>query len=89
MKEFIEYITRHLMSDPDKINVTEVNGEFTQIYELRVGDKDLGRVIGRQGHIAKSIRTLLSAVAAKSGKRALLEILDNEKTKERISTSRN
>jgi uncharacterized protein len=83
MKEFIEYITRHLVTNPDKISITEVDGEFTKIFQLRVGDGELGKVIGRQGHIAKSMRILLAAMGAKTGKRALLEILDDGKGKDR------
>lgn len=76
MKEFIEYIARHLVDHPDSVNVTEVEGEKTTVYELRVYADDLGKVIGRKGQTAKAIRTLISAVSAKKGKRALLEILE-------------
>lgn len=76
MKEFIEYIVGALVDQPDKINVAEVEGTRTTVYELRVGDGDLGKVIGRGGQTAQAIRTLLAAVAARQGKRAMLEILD-------------
>lgn len=76
MKEFIENIARHLVDHPDSVNVTEVEGEKTTVYELRVYADDLGKVIGRKGQTAKAIRTLISAVSAKKGKRALLEILE-------------
>ena len=76
MKEFIEYIAKHLVDNPDSVKVTEIEGEKTTVYELRVFADDLGKVIGRKGQTAKAIRTLISAVSAKQGKRALLEILE-------------
>ena len=76
MKEFVEYIAKHLVDKPDEVQVTEVDGERVTVYELRVGDGDLGKVIGRKGQTAKSIRTLLSAISAKRGKRSVLEILE-------------
>jgi len=76
MKEFVEYIAKHLVDKPDEVAVTEVEGERTTVFELRVGDGDLGKVIGKRGQTAKSIRTLLGAASAKLGKRAVLEILE-------------
>jgi uncharacterized protein len=76
MKEFVEYIAKNLVDHPEAVVVTEVDGEKTVVYELRVGDGDLGKVIGRKGQTAKSIRTLLTAASAKRGKRAVLEILE-------------
>ncbi len=76
MKDFIETIARALVDHPDSVNVTEVEGEKTTVYELRVFQDDLGKVIGRKGQTAKAIRTLIAAISAKKGKRALLEILE-------------
>jgi predicted RNA-binding protein YlqC (UPF0109 family) len=76
VKEFIENIARALVDHPDNVDVTEVEGEKTTVYELRVAQEDLGKVIGRKGQTAKAIRTLIAAVSAKKGKRALLEILE-------------
>ena len=76
MKEFVEFIAKHLVDKPEEVQVTEVEGERVTVYELRVGDGDLGKVIGKRGQTAKDIRTLLSAAAAKMGKRAVLEILE-------------
>ena len=76
MKDFIEYVVSALVDNPDRISVAEGEGTRTTVYELRVGDGDLGKVIGRGGQTAKAIRTLLAAVAARQGKRAMLEILD-------------
>lgn len=76
MKDFIEFIAKQLVDNPDSVKVTEVEGERTTVYELRVFTDDLGKVIGRKGQTAKAIRTLIAAVSAKQGKRALLEILE-------------
>ncbi|MDD3731019.1 MAG: KH domain-containing protein [candidate division Zixibacteria bacterium] len=76
MKEFIEFIVKALVDNPDEVNVNEVEGSRTTVYELRVGQGDLGKVIGKQGQTAKSIRTLLAAISARKGKRAVLEILE-------------
>ena len=76
MKEFIELIVKNLVDNPDEVKVTEINGERTVVYELRVGDGELGKVIGKHGQTAKSIRTLVAAASAKNGKRSVLEILE-------------
>ncbi|MEO0070646.1 MAG: KH domain-containing protein [candidate division WOR-3 bacterium] len=76
MKELIEYIAKALVDHPDQVQVKEVAGEKTLIYELRVGQGDLGKVIGKEGRTAKSIRAIISAAAMKQGKRAQLEILE-------------
>ena len=76
LKTFVETIARALVDAPDYVNVQEVTGERTTVFELRVGEGDLGKVIGKSGQTARAIRTLLSAVAAKQGKRAVLEIIE-------------
>lgn len=76
MKEFIELIVKYLVDNPDQVDIQEVVGTRTTVYELRVAQPDLGKVIGKQGQTAKSIRTLLAAAAARQGKRAVLEILE-------------
>lgn len=76
MKDYIENIVRALVDRPDDVEVTEVEGSRTTVYELRVGQGDLGKVIGKSGQTAKSIRVLLAAAAARKGKRAVLEILE-------------
>ncbi|MGH7453342.1 MAG: KH domain-containing protein [bacterium] len=76
MKEFLEFIIKHLVDKPNEVQVNEVDGERTVVYELRVGQGDMGKVIGKHGKTAKSIRTLLAAASAKAGKRAVLEILE-------------
>ncbi|MCK4657202.1 MAG: KH domain-containing protein [candidate division Zixibacteria bacterium] len=76
MKEFIENIVRALVDNPDEVRLTEVLGSKTAVYELRVGPGDLGKVIGKKGQTAKAIRTIIAAISAKEGKRAVLEILE-------------
>jgi hypothetical protein len=76
MKELIMRIAQSLVDNPDKVEVTEVNGEQTSVIGLRVSKEDLGKVIGKQGRTAQSIRTILSATGAKLRKRAVLEILE-------------
>jgi len=77
MKDFIDYIVRALVDNPDQVDVREIEGSRTTVYELRVAQPDLGKVIGRSGNTARSIRTLLSAISARQGKRAVLEILED------------
>lgn len=76
MKELVEFIAKALVDEPDQVRVTEVEGERITVIELRVAPGDLGKVIGKQGRTARSIRTLLNAAAAKLRKRAALEILE-------------
>lgn len=75
-RELVEYIVRSLVDNPDAVGVNVVEGEKSTILELRVSPDDIGKVIGKQGRIAKALRTILSATATKSGKHASLEILD-------------
>ncbi len=76
LKELIEYLTQALVDRPDEVEVAEVAGEKTTVYELKVGDGDLGKVIGKHGRTIRAIRTVLSAAATKQNKRAVLEILE-------------
>ena len=77
MKEFLEFIVKQLVDKPDDVRVTEVKGERVTVYELHVGEGDMGKVIGKRGKTAIAIRTLLSAAsAAEKGNRSILEILE-------------
>ena len=75
MKELLEYIVRSLVDDPAQVSVKESRSGNTVIFELRVGPNDMGQVIGRNGHVANAIRSLLRVAAAKEGKRVQLDIL--------------
>lgn len=81
MKEYIEYLIKHLVEKPEEIHIHEIVGNSTVLLELHVGDGDMGKVIGKRGQTARSLRTLLTASTAKQGKRYFLEILDNRKEK--------
>jgi predicted RNA-binding protein YlqC (UPF0109 family) len=76
MKDLIEYIVKALVDNPDKVDVKEIAGEKSIIFELRVGEGDLGKVIGKEGRTAKAIRTIITAAAMKQGKRTVLEIIE-------------
>jgi len=76
MKDLLLYIAKNLVDDPDSVTVTEIEGENETVLELRVAEGDMGKVIGRQGRIAKEIRTLVKSVAMKNGKRVSVEIVD-------------
>jgi uncharacterized protein len=75
-KDLVEYIAKSLVDDPSGVVVNMIEGEKSTILELKVSESDIGKVIGKQGRIARAIRTLLSASATKTGKRVVLEILD-------------
>ncbi len=75
-KELVEFMVKSLVDKPEEVTVNVVEGEKSKVLELHVADEDIGKVIGKQGRIAKAIRTILSASATKGGKRAVLEILD-------------
>ena len=76
MKALIEHIAKSLVDKPEDVSVRETEGEKTTIIELRVSPEDLGKVIGKQGRTARSMRTILNAAGTKLGKRCLLEILE-------------
>jgi uncharacterized protein len=76
MKDLIEAIAKALVDHPDQVQVRAVEGEQVTVLELRVHPEDLGKVIGRQGRTAKSMRTILGAAGMKLRKRITLEILD-------------
>lgn len=79
MRDFIEFIAKHLVDDPDQVHVTEEETDKGLQLKLTVNENDIGRVVGKEGRTAKSIRTLLNAAAARQGKRANLEIMDGSK----------
>jgi predicted RNA-binding protein YlqC (UPF0109 family) len=76
MKELLELIAKALVDQPGDVMVTEIEGEQTTVLELRVAQEDLGKVIGKQGRTARSIRTILAAAGMKLRKRVVLEILE-------------
>lgn len=75
MRELVEYMARSLVDNPDQVDVTQVEGERSLILELRVAPEDMGKIIGKQGRIAKAIRTVVNAAAVKENKRVMVEII--------------
>ncbi len=76
MKELLIYIAQSLVDQPDQVTVTERESGGETVYELHVAPGDMGKVIGRQGKIAREIRALMRAVAQKQGKRINVDIVD-------------
>ncbi len=75
MGELVEYIAKSLVDNPEKVDVNEIEGSKSVIIELRVADEDMGKIIGKQGRIAKAIRTVVKASAIKQNKRVVVEII--------------
>ncbi len=75
MKEVLEIIAKALVDNPEEVSVSEVDGEQSIILELKVAQSDMGKVIGKQGRIAKAIRTVVKAAASRENKRVVVEIL--------------
>ena len=76
MKQLLELIARSLVDHPDDVDVTEVDDDQTTVLELKVAADDLGKVIGKQGRTARSIRTILSSAGTKLNKRIVFEIIE-------------
>ena len=78
MKELVQYLAKSLVNKPDDVEVKETEGDAASVLELRVAKEDLGRIIGKQGRTAKSIRTILNAAASRSNRRVVLEIVEEK-----------
>jgi len=76
LKELIELIIKGIVDNPDKVEINEIIGENTSIFEVRVDSNDIGKVIGRQGRNIKSIKTVVNAAAQKDDKRVAIEIIE-------------
>ena len=76
MKQLLTYLIQNLVDHPDKVSVTERENAGGTVYEVRVADGDMGKVIGRQGRIIKEVRVLMKAVAQRKGKKVTVEVLD-------------
>jgi len=75
LKELVEIIAKSLVDYPDQVDVKETEGETTIIIELSVASEDMGKVIGKQGRIAKAIRTVVKSAAVKTDKKVIVEII--------------
>ena len=78
MKELVQYLAKSLVSNPDAVEVTETQYNGASVLELKVAKEDLGRIIGKQGRTAKSIRALLNAAASRSNRKVVLEIVEEK-----------
>ena len=76
MKELLLYMAKNLVDEPEAVTVTEVSNEEGKVLELHVAPSDMGKVIGRQGRIAKEIRTIVKTVAQRTGEKVTVEIVD-------------
>ena len=76
MKELLLYMAKNLVDEPEAVTITEVSDEEGKVLELRVAPGDMGKVIGRQGRIAKEIRTIVKTVAQRTGEKVTVEIVD-------------
>ena len=76
MKELLTYVARNLVDNPDQVAVNQYESDGETVLELRVAPEDMGKVIGRQGRIAKEIRTLIRSVAQRTGQRVSVDIID-------------
>ena len=75
MKQLLEHIAKALVDEPEKVDVQQVESDRLIILELRVAESDMGKVIGKQGRIAKAIRTVVNAAAVKENKKVVVEIV--------------
>jgi hypothetical protein len=78
MKELIEYMAKSLVSNPDAVTINESSADGASLFELKVAKEDLGRIIGKQGRTAKSLRTLLNAAASMANRKVVLEIVEEK-----------
>lgn len=78
MKELVQYLARSIVDQPDEVEVTETQNDDASVFELKVAKEDLGRIIGKQGRTAKSLRTILTAAAARVDRKVVLEIVDEQ-----------
>ena len=76
MKESLEAIITSLVNEPSEVSINQVDGERSIVFEVKVAQSDMGKVIGREGRIAKAIRTIMKALAAKEGKKVTIEFID-------------
>jgi len=76
MKDLIEFMAKALVDEPSSVEVVEIVGDKVNVYELKVGKQDIGKVIGKKGKTVGAMRTILKAASTKQGKRAELEIVE-------------
>jgi len=77
MKELLQFVVQQLVNNPNAVEIRETQGDTASILELRVAKADLGRVIGKQGRMAKSLRVVLNTAGARTNRKVILEIIEN------------
>ena len=75
MRELVEYLTQSLVSDPEAVSVEEVESGRVTVYEVTVGEDDVGKIIGRQGKVIRAIRTVVKAAATRAGTRVDVDVV--------------
>ncbi|NBO24352.1 MAG: KH domain-containing protein [Chlamydiae bacterium] len=80
MKEFIAYIVKNLVDQPDQVQVNVFEGQTSTIIEIQVADQDIAKLVGKQGRIIKSLRTIVMTVGARFGRKVKVELLQNKVT---------
>ncbi|MBI2359617.1 MAG: KH domain-containing protein [Deltaproteobacteria bacterium] len=78
MKELVQFLAKSLVTNPDAVEVKETQGDTASVLELKVAKEDLGRIIGKQGRTARSIRTILNAAASRANRKVVLEIVEEK-----------
>ena len=78
MKDLVQYLAKSLVNNPEAVEVKETQGDTAAVLELRVAKEDLGRIIGKQGRTARSIRTILNAAASRANRKVVLEIVEEK-----------
>ncbi|MDD2708905.1 MAG: KH domain-containing protein [Verrucomicrobiae bacterium] len=82
MKEFIEYVVKALVDYPDQVDVRQVDGDRTIVFELRLNQTDVGKIIGKKGRTIQALRTLVNGASGKQGKRAMVEIIEEGRARQ-------
>jgi len=78
MKDFLDFVVRSLVDKPEEVEIKAIDGEKATVYELRLNKADIGKVIGKNGRTIQAIRTLMTGASAKQGRRAVVEIVEDE-----------
>ncbi len=76
MKEVLDLMIRNLVDNPDEVSIKELNGEKSVVYEVKVAEDDMGKVIGKQGRVARAVRAIMKSIASKEDKKVTIEFID-------------
>ncbi len=76
MKEVLDLMIRNLVDNPEEVSIKELNGEKSVVYEVKVAEDDMGKVIGKQGRVARAVRAIMKSIASKEDKKVTIEFID-------------